>query len=459
MVLNAATWRATACVALAVLLGQGDAGAATRHYPGGFASLQEAFNACGTGDTLLVSPGVYDQPQHRRVSHSGPAFTVLSEAGPEQTVFDLGYADYWLQLHGVGSPSQRMVLAGITVRNFRDPIVYAALACDETTLTLERMVFRDNPDVWFGTGVSFNDGDIECVDCVFRECYEVGLILVRSTYDISGCLFINNRGGSDGGGAWFSNCTGAVRDSQFIGNVADWGGGLALRHGGSADLDGLLFSGNQSGAWGGGLEASLYGQVTLRNSVFVGNRAGSWGGGVAFLGSWDVEDRLIVENCDFIGNWAHTAGSAITAYNSAELHVVGCTIVGNETEFQNPIGAAITSTLWSPFYMERSTVANTRDGAGVQVFDPATVSIACCNVWGNADGNYSNIDDPTGIAGNISADPLFCGTAGADSLALMNTSPCLPANNSCGMLIGNHGEGCKTVAAESRSWGSIKALY
>ena len=447
-----------------IVLGAGfqarDARATLHHYPGGFASLQEAFNTCEEGDTLLIAPGVYSQPQHRRVDYSGPGFTVLSEAGPEDTVFDCGFADYWLQLSGAGSASQRMVLAGITVRNYRDFEVIASLACTETVLTLDTMVFRDNPDNYFGTGASFSDGDIQCIGCVFRECNEVGLILVRSTYDVSGCLFMNNSGGSSGGGAEFSNCTGAVRDSQFIDNVATRGGGLALKLGGSAELDGLLFGGNQSGTWGGGLEASLYGEVTLRNSVFVDNRAWYWGGGVAFLGSWDVDDRLIVENCDFVDNWAQRWGSAITAYSSAELHVTDCSFVGNETEDTFPnIGAAILCALWSPFYMERTIVAGTRRGVGIRIGDPDTVSIQCSNVWGNADGNFDNIDDPTGLDGNISLDPLFCGTVGGDSLALMNTSPCLPANNACGVLMGNHGQGCETVRTESRSWGSIKSLY
>ncbi|MBM4118198.1 hypothetical protein FJ251_10745 [bacterium] len=451
--------RGTRVAAIVWFLAANLAAAATRHYPGSFASLQEAFNACEAGDTLLIAPGFYDQPQHRRVSHSGPAFTVLSEAGPEQTVFDLGYAHYWLQLNGVGAPSQRMVLAGITVQNFRDPLVYASLACNETTLTMERMVFRDNPDVYFGSGASLADGDIECVDCVFRECYECGLILVRSTYDLSRCLFINNLGISNGAGAMISQCNGTIRDSQFIGNLAGDGGGLAIINSGSAELDGLLFSGNEAGGWGGAIEVATEGQVTLRNSVLVGNRAGFYGGAIGFNGVWDVADRLVVENCDFIGNWSQHWGSAITAYSNAELHVVGCTIVGNETEEASPFGAAILSAIGSPFYLEQSIVANTVAGSGIRVSDPAEVSIACSNVWGNANGNYASIADPTGTAGNISVDPQFCGSGGADSLALMNTSPCLPANNSCGVLIGNHGQGCEAVAAENRSWGSIKALY
>ncbi|MEZ4396710.1 MAG: hypothetical protein R3C71_07355 [Candidatus Krumholzibacteriia bacterium] len=179
---------------------------------------------------------------------------------------------------------------------------------------------------------------------------------------------------------------------------------------------------------------------------------------MAFLGSWDVEDRLIVENCDFIDNWAQRWGSAITAYSSAELHVTGCSFVRNEIEDAD-FGAAILCALWSPFYMERSIVAQTRAGVGVRITDPAAVSVSCSNVWGNTDGNYAGIDDPTGLDGNISVDPLFCGPTGGDSLALMNTSPCLPANNACGVLMGNHGQGCETVRTESRSWGSIKSLY
>jgi hypothetical protein len=68
------------------------------------------------------------------------------------------------------------------------------------------------------------------------------------------------------------------------------------------------------------------------------------------------------------------------------------------------------------------------------------------------------IADQVGLQGNFSADPLFCDAPGGD-YRLHANSPCAPAGNECGVLIGALPVGCDATALESRSWGSIKALY
>ena len=70
--------------------------------------------------------------------------------------------------------------------------------------------------------------------------------------------------------------------------------------------------------------------------------------------------------------------------------------------------------------------------------------------------------DPTGMNGNISVDPQFCGILGSDYYYLQSDSPCAPDNHpggvSCG-LIGALGVGCGTVDTEPATWGYIKALF
>jgi hypothetical protein len=65
--------------------------------------------------------------------------------------------------------------------------------------------------------------------------------------------------------------------------------------------------------------------------------------------------------------------------------------------------------------------------------------------------------DQTGIDGNISSDPLFCDLAAGD-LALYSHSPCLPANNDCGVLMGLHGQGCTLTAATDNALPSLFML-
>jgi hypothetical protein len=62
---------------------------------------------------------------------------------------------------------------------------------------------------------------------------------------------------------------------------------------------------------------------------------------------------------------------------------------------------------------------------------------------------------------NFSLDPQFCGVPGSGNYFLQSTSPCLPENNPYGapQLIGPLPLGCGAVRVETRTWGSIKAMY
>ena len=53
--------------------------------------------------------------------------------------------------------------------------------------------------------------------------------------------------------------------------------------------------------------------------------------------------------------------------------------------------------------------------------NPENFIITHNNVWGNLTGNYENMDDLTGVNGNISLDPLFVGD---QDFHLREGSPC-----------------------------------
>lgn len=454
------TWRAASWTCLVAGLSAGGAvgtvSATTRDYPGSFASLQQAFDTCGAGDTLLVAPGLYIQPQHRNVVHTGPAFTVLSNAGAGGAAFHCDYTGFWLELNGVGTASAPMQILGLTITGFSGaPSVLAALDCDSSCLELEDMIFEHNPGN--GRGLNFSDGELVCSNSIYRDCAANALVITRSTYAIEGSQFSDNRTGGDGGGLRVYRSVGSIRTSRFAGNRAVWGGAIEINFG-SALLEGLVIEGNTATSWGGGVHASAEEPVVIRDCVFRGNRAEDDGGAIYVVGYGQVNNRMDVESCDFIGNSANTNGAALEAIGNAEVHITGCTFADNSLDVPG-LGATVQSAIWSPFYMERTIVVNSVVARGVQVTDPAEVSITCCDVWNNPAGNYWAIPDPTGIDGNISADPRFCGAAASDSLSLMSTSPCLPANNPCGVLIGNHSEGCETAVAADKSWGQIKSLY
>jgi len=75
---------------------------------------------------------------------------------------------------------------------------------------------------------------------------------------------------------------------------------------------------------------------------------------------------------------------------------------------------------------------------------------------------YPGIDSSSANL-NFSLDPQFCGLPDSGNYFLRSTSPCLPENNPYGpvggVLIGPLGLGCGAVGVQTRTWGSIKAMY
>ena len=70
-------------------------------------------------------------------------------------------------------------------------------------------------------------------------------------------------------------------------------------------------------------------------------------------------------------------------------------------------------------------------------------SFSCSDLFGNAGGDWTDeIADQLGESGNITHDPEYCDTP-SDDYRVQLTSPCAPANNDCGVLIGAMIAGCE----------------
>jgi hypothetical protein len=102
-------------------------------------------------------------------------------------------------------------------------------------------------------------------------------------------------------------------------------------------------------------------------------------------------------------------------------------------------------------------------GGGIAGPSPdSNLTIRCNDVWSNTGGNYiHHMTDRTGIDGNISLDPLFCGEYGSGNFYLQAGSPCAEENvpGLCGMIrMGRYPMNCTTGTSES-SWGGIKRRF
>ncbi len=188
-------------------------------------------------------------------------------------------------------------------------------------------------------------------------------------------------------------------------------GSRAFRFEGEADsactIAGLTISGATGDLTGQAVICSDGASPTFINVIFRDNVSSATGGALASIAS-----APSLRSCTFHGNSAEAGGAAI--FVSGDL---------------------------APM-LDRVLITGTLSGGGILVEGPAAPSLVCCDVWGNAGGDYlGETDDPTGSAGNQSIDPLYCDLAAGD-LHLSGESPCLPDFNTCGEMIGALGQGC-----------------
>ena len=151
--------------------------------------------------------------------------------------------------------------------------------------------------------------------------------------------------------------------------------------------------------------------------------------------------------CIIASNSCMFWGGAVFCDRSSP-RMTNCTLVANKATAN---GGGIWCVYESHPTLENTVIAFCPRGEGVYVYanpgHQSTVAVSCCDVYGNPDGNYGGeMTDPTGTAGNISTDPLFCGVSGGD-YSVSDLSPCLPPNNECGVQIGALGQGCSGASS------------
>jgi len=255
---------------------------------------------------------------------------------------------------------------------------------------------------------------------------------------VEGCEFRGNVGFLFGGGIMFQG-PGRLTDCTFIDNHAvpymsneltQGGGIMAIAAGGSEgsvlEFEGNYFEGNTCTDYGAAIHVSSNYETYVRNNVFVNNTADACGAGVYVIG---VKDYIVeIDDNMFIGN--HSArGVGVGIDVCEDVKVRGNTIVNSVG------GAGIRVESSTGVVLERNIVAYGRLGI---LWSGSTGTQTCNNAFMNQLSDYSgNVIGAT----NISVDPMFCDLEGMD-LGLKTESPCLPANNTCGVQIGMKGEGC-----------------
>jgi len=172
--------------------------------------------------------------------------------------------------------------------------------------------------------------------------------------------------------------------------------------------------------------------LTIRGG-YGPSHQGSPSGGAVFC--QDISPTFV--NCVFTRNEA-LLGGAIYADNS-DAQFVNCDFVSNIASYGSAIFSFNTSDLQLHYCMiGYNTVAN-----AVDCMESGDADLYCTNVFGNQKGNWVGcLVGLQWINDNFSADPMFCNYQSGDCGLAGEESPCLPDNNTCGVLIGALGVGC-----------------
>jgi predicted outer membrane repeat protein len=267
-----------------------------------------------------------------------------------------------------------------------------------------------------GRGFTFNDAEDRNAivqDVTIRSGLEEngGGILcdVLASPTILRCRFEQNSATYRGGAASIApEASPKFVDCEFIQNISlDHGGAVNTGYTSSPEFYGCTFEANRGDRGGA---ASFGGEALLDGCTFSDNEATVGGGAIGVYGSGDL---VTLQNCTVVDNSAGLGGGVYLFYGSISLvNTLICFSTEGEAVYNAAHGSALAS---------------------------------CCNVFGNAGGDWVGaLEGQLGENANIAEPPFLCDTGSAD-YHLMPWSPCVPDNNSCGQLIGAVSLGCNCV--------------
>jgi len=500
---------------LMVMLIAGFAHSGVIQVPGDHPTIQGAIDASSFGDTVLVAPGEY--PEQLFIGEA--PIVIMSEHGAEATVIDAAGAPAAVNFQGViGSET---VLKGFAITGASSCGIQCGpgaspqlsslritanpgfgLKCVAGWPLIDACVFTGSgaygalidagradvsSSVFFGRGVRVvNAGRIELTDCQFignslsspRQLDSgpgtsvlAGRLLAShcSFKDYAGtssvdlqdtglvefqdCEFSANT--SEGGSAIYSEDSRlVVLRSTFASNTATQNGGaVLLKWGGEAEFSSSTFVNNAASGLGGAVSSHDLSDVRFQSCVFRGNSSGSDGGALRVYGPSDC--ALEIRSCLFYDNFCGQTGSAIRV-SSCSGDVTGCTIVGC---IASSSGAAVHIGGDDEAFSVIETIIAWCQGFGVGVSaGTPPLPVDHCDIFETTSGLYAPpLPDYTGLNGNISCDPQFCGPTVGD-YSIDEYSCCASAGPQ-GEPIGALGIGCSSTAAIGASWSSIKAMF
>jgi hypothetical protein len=486
--------------------GGSDLNPGTSHLP--LATVQAAVNASIDGDTVLLANGTYSGLGNVNIDLSGKSIRIASSSGvPTACIIDCSSAAIATRYGFIfsGYYTTPAELEGLTVTGARSGNAAAGALMMPDGASLEATgvgPVLTNVRVVGNTGNGFYVGAhrrmFTAYDCTFSNNTGSGGIS-NAVYSMGGhsfvrCQFVDNGVSGYRSGAYSSVAPGNVyEDCIFSGNAQDgfvcinaiWqvehfnnctfaangGHGVSVKYAGH--FTGCTMVDNVG--WGVWFPISVSdpGGLTIDTCAVERNQAG----GIACIATETMMGNLNVLNSTILDN----GGAGFTGIvDSSAGSISGCVIAGNAGPgvelkptvpgtYPNPVNGHfdITQTtidgntgigLYLRFEnghdpardlmavnVSRTIISRHATGTSIAGMAPGALSVTCSDIWGNTAGNWVGALAPfAGLYGNLSADPIYCGSVNTDDpWSIAAVSPCSSASSTCGSM-GARGVGCGT---------------
>jgi nitrous oxidase accessory protein NosD len=406
-------------------------------------TIQAAIDSATGGDIVLVAPGTYDDTTHVQVGDSLEVVNVhlyknvklRAEGDPSNTTIGWSESDIAIYVSGVDSTAE--------IRGFRIETTFRPYAC------LDGAAAPAEPDFQFGikcddASLAIRDNDIVnhgvCVNLVRSPAriegntIHLGSAGVRC-YEESDAVIQSNELNQCGGGILCDQSTPEILDNMMD-NICT---AIYCTTGGSAHLAGNLITGMRTHAISVGEAAPL-----IEENEFRGNSTGIY---IISVSHTPVVRNNVIYHTGAMAIHLSDTPSAIIENNTIDLVLDGVLGAIGCQAGSNPI--------------VRSNII-TRAPTGMMCLLSSNPTFECNTLFDVQSPWAGDCSDQTGINGNISVDPQFCGIADSGNYFLQSDSPCAPGNHpdgyDCGQ-IGARGVGCGNTPVSKATWGSLKALF
>jgi len=446
------------CLAAALLIGA-PAGAATLRVPSEYPTIQSAVDAAGSvDDSVLIAAGTYQES----VIVAGKCVTLIGEAGPASTTVtgltwttdSQSATNSWSAIQGL------TILSSTTIHGLRNNF---SLSGNDFQSHVEAVADWRNANMGIlVTGCTFHGGAflggsdwtacyVYVSACTFQngelQVNPPGVRVLDSVFsdaaiNVSWCEEVTVSG---------NHLTGAASSLSVFSSLH----GISVDQNTLTDAGGIL------------LRANLNTNSCTDNTLIRSGGISCVGGSSRWLiTSNRIERGSAGISVDAEGYEDNVTGNALWrcaagVYFGTSTH--GPIAEGNSIVECSSAGIRVKSTSGAP-ELHRNLVVRNHPGI---VINNSTAVLECNDSWANAGGNWVGVTDPTGVNGNISADPFFCDPENG-GLGLASNSPCLPGHHpqgdDCG-LIGAYGQACGTSTAVAEmplahsTWGVVKQQF